>query len=408
MASIADPIKSEPVMQQCINWGIVSNLCVGILGPGLLCMPWAVEKAGIVGATILFLITCGLNLITSRFLLYLSNKNSKEPISVNVESPLLGRRKSSISEIHENSTIMYSSLEELAGEVLSPTYRIITAVSVIIFLAGCIVGNMIALKTATQALFHSFGGYMFPTFICIIYCISAFCNTEILGKYTSPAGLLALFIVSGCLCARTSFSNFDLVRPVSIMEAFPIATFAFTVQPYILGICAGSEGTSVVNENSLFVAFFICFTLYTSVGIVGYATFGNQVAPNVLTNFNSDDWLAILTNACMMIVIIACAPVNIFPVRHAIMELGQLRANNCGSFAYYIITAILVFIPYLMAIRGWDMATVFSITGNTACVLTCYFLPCIAIISQTKNWEDIIWPGTVCFISLVMSALAVF
>lgn len=399
-------IKQTEKDAPAVDFGMISNVCVGILGPGLLCMPWAVNKGGIVGALGLFIVAALLNVITTKFLLSRSSvpywEKAQTGWRTHAESPLLGDLKGNDCD----TSCKYSSLEELAGEILGALPRLITAGCVIVFLIGCISGNMVALKTATEALFPSFGHMFFAMFIVIILMISSTANVEFLGKYSSPLGLLALCAVTVALCLQCKFEHRTLIQRPTIMEAFPIATFSFTVQPYILGICSNSRSPKSTCENSIYVAFIICFVLYSTVGIVGYTTFGDAVAPNVITNFESNSFFGLMTNVCMMVVIIACAPVNIFPVRNAILELAHIDGKDNG-FVYRLVTAVLVFIPYTFALMGLNMATIFSFTGNSACIITCYMLPCMAVMFQTKSWREILWPGFIFFISLAMSLCAV-
>jgi len=390
---------------------MISNVCVGILGPGLLCMPWAVNKGGILGALGLFVIAAWLNVVTTKFLLSRSSVPSWEKAQTGwrtfakAESPLLGDLRGNDFD----ANYKFTSLEELAGEILGALPRVVTALSVIIFLIGCISGNMIALQSASMALFPTLGHIIFPIFIFLIFSISATADVEFLGKYSSPLGLVALCTVTVALCIQSKFEHVTLIQRPTIMEAFPIATFAFSVQPYILGICANSRVAKSTCENSMYVAFLICFFLYSIVGIVGYTTFGNAVAPNIINNFEPENSLAKVTQVCMMVVIITCAPVNIFPLRHAILRLLFLNEEDRQEigFMYRLVTALLVFIPYMFALAGYNMATIFSWTGNSACIITCYMLPCMAVMFQTKNCTEIIWPGFIFVVSLAMSYCAV-
>jgi len=392
-----------------VDFGMISNVCVGILGPGLLCMPWAVNKGGILGALGLFVIAAVLNVITTKFLLSRSSvpawERAQNGWRRHAESPLLGDLKGNDCD----TNCKFSSLEELAGEILGALPRLITAGCVIVFLIGCISGNMVALKTATETLFPSFGNLLFAVFPFLIFMISSTANVEVLGKYSSPLGLLALCAVTVALCLQSKFEHRNLLQRPTIMEAFPIATFSFTVQPYILGICSTSGSPKSTCENSIYVAFLICFVLYSTVGIVGYTTFGDAVEPNVITNFAGDHIIGKVLHGCIMAVVIAGAPVNIFPVRNALLMVlfsAEKDIQKIGLI-YRLITAVLVFIPYTFALMGLNMATIFSFTGNSACIITCYMLPCMAVMFQTKSWHELLWPGFIFFISLAMSLCAV-
>lgn len=305
-----------------------------------------------------------------------------------------------------NERCCSASMEELALQWLGRPGWYVTSISIILFLLGCICGNLVALKTSLGKLTNEVE-LILPVIVCLIFIVSAGANVEMLGRYTSPLGLTAIFAVALSVCARMEFSHITWLRlDTDALEAFPIISFSLTVQPYLLGIAVSTRAPRYISERSTHVGLWICFFIYLSVGVAGSITFGTRVKSDVLENYPAGDMWAFAANVCMVCAIIACAPVNLFPLRASVMDLAGLAGKDYTSTSYVVVTACLVFIPYAIASMQWDLAAIFSLTGNTSCLILCYLLPCLIVLQSPRriHW---IWPGLIIGASLILSYFAI-
>lgn len=208
-------------------------------------------------------------------------------------------------------------------------------------------------------------------------------------KYTSFGGLAAVlylvfltiwnfFIVEGA-----SFSNIPLFSDFSfaMCSAYSVFVFAFTCHQNILPIQNEAEnntpsgmmsivGSSVISAN----------VLYLIVSIFGAATYGSKVEGVLLNSFGTELPFTIARFMYVLLLILSF-PLQVFPCRICIDKMVStitpITANKLPRTVYIASTLGIIALCTFIGALDYEVKKVLGWVGATAGTFICYFLPAI-------------------------------
>jgi amino acid permease len=207
---------------------------------------------------------------------------------------------------------------------------------------------------------------------------------------------------------------------VGIFNALAIYSLTFALAAIVMPVIAPSAPSLNTRTITVGSAFFICFTIVSITGVIGYLIFGTTVKPVLLESFPADDILTIIVRAAFFVVVNASYPVvsltvgtsfarAIFGVNSSLALKGWRRAVVlfCNSSIPVVIAMFLPNIRPALAIGGalggslsnfifppliWIRMSDKKLTHwtNILCILLCIFGVIAAIVSTYESVVDAI------------------
>ncbi|KAI9330253.1 transmembrane amino acid transporter protein-domain-containing protein [Zopfochytrium polystomum] len=218
-------------------------------------------------------------------------------------------------------------------------------------------------------------------------------------RYTSALALCAvvylLLIVVGFalfpssdMPKRPSWSEIRLVRFNSFFTTLPIFVFAFTCHQNIFSIHNELIDNTVPRVGAVVrYSIWTAFSVYQVIGIIGYLTFGNAVASNVIQMYPSGP---IITGGqiALAILFLLSYPLQCHPARASLDKVISGGSHEPMSQSRYIIvTSGLLAASYVLACTVKDLSTVLSLVGATGSTAICYILPGILYYRLRENTD---------------------
>lgn len=392
----------------------VCNMSIAILGPGLLSVPYALSASGLLLGTAMMMAALGLNMYTVMLLLdsALRLPNSVEPTFESVVRHGFGKR---------------------AEQFL--------VLNIALYLFGCVCGNLIAIMKLGAVFVHWCGlrisaELLLVLLVCLVElplcCVR---DLDTLGRFSSPLGVFSLCAVAAVVVVQaltasswgpdsTGWPDPPLLpEGRSLLLTFPIATFSFSAQPYVLPLLfhqvlpraerpSGAHVSQAQREDGeplsrmqpyskedrrkalrvVYAAMALCALLYMATGLFGVLQLGDlqHVKSNVLLSYPADDAVACITSAVMTVAVATCLPINIFPLRQLLCaHMGVSEGSGSESHWAYIGLqgGLILALATVTACFVSNLGKVFDVTGATACLTCCYVLPCLAAAKWDGRWS---------------------
>lgn len=371
--------------------GAICNMSLAILGPGVLSIPFALASAG-----------TGLGLVMMLVAMWMNDYTVLRLLDVSLTLP------PGTARTYENVAMA------AGGARFGPTARSSLQGGLVLVLFGFICGNMVAVVQLVEIVAHAADIHISHYLVLVIVVfgamapLSTISKLDTLGRFSSPMGVVSLLLLGAVALFQLAEGGGEMVgwRPLARFDSvtlvtFPLATFAFTVQPYIFTIFfedlapahyrVPAEGESAPGKVPVarlrrvtHAALFLSLIIYSSVGYAGVLRFGEAAKSNVISNYNSEDVSTLVMCVVMITTILACFPVNVFPLRaqiDAIFFDGKEQSRQ----RFLIETLCIVVAAFLVsACPGISIGKVFNITGSTGCMFVSYLLPCIFTLQLEK------------------------
>ena len=359
--------------------GPVANLCSATLGAGVLSLPFGFYQAGLVGGCVLLLLSA---------------------VSVLISIDLLVK-----------ATIHYKckTYEDLIQTALGKSARIVTEASILIFCLGCstaylisigdIVGLLFGLNYRTDAMLFIFATICLP--LSLLRLMTSLQLASSIGFFSTALLVLnaVMHFLSSSNHAPIKSILWPCSGPMSLLRGCPIFLFAFSCQ---INVCQIYDELSPSSrpkfQGMTGLAVFLCFILYSSVGVFSLLDFGDAIDANILLNYHPQD--SFLTQAAfggMAVAVICAFPVNIFPARVTLEGfLAQWRATDVltnidlvepllnGPHEHHtpspwvehvLLTLLLTGTSLLLALILPDISIVFGVLGGVPSSLIGFVLP---------------------------------
>lgn len=211
-------------------------------------------------------------------------------------------------------------------------------------------------------------------------------------KYTSFLGVVCILIVvflsifryfcylvyplsTAWIAPQTAWITTPNVGWLSGLGKF---VFSFTCHQNIFAANSEMKNNSVKRLKTLIYSVAsTAFFLYMGFGLSNYLTYGSAVKDNVINNY-PPDYLSVLVRGMYIVVMGVSYPLQVIPARKYFMNMARL-GNKSSNFKLVsvIVTTIILFSTYLIAISGIELGVVFSLVGATASTFMCLILPAL-------------------------------
>lgn len=206
--------------------------------------------------------------------------------------------------------------------------------------------------------------------------------------------ILVYYVQRDSLCGDDGWSphcggSVASVEPqLKLLKMLGICTFAFAAHVQALSVANEVQDYSQGKMNSvIFLAVFLAGGVYCVVALLGYLSFGDGVAGNVLASYPSEV-LVQIGRAAISLVVLAAYPLQCKPGRDVF--LGFLRNSSSpswraaaeGSAAYVGFTVTFVLGTYgiaLVSLNNQDgFGIILGLLGATTSTMIAYVLPTLA------------------------------
>eukprot|EP00736_Rhodelphis_marinus_P005580 Rmarinus@m.12621 len=192
------------------------------------------------------------------------------------------------------------------------------------------------------------------------------------------------------------------------ISAISIFVFGFTCHQNIFVIYNELKTPSLRRMDIVMaLSVFSVFILYSTVAMFGYLTFGEEVEANVLDSYPSDNVVTIGRLAVALLVIFSF-PLQSHAARNSILQMYAIFRKQTyeadlsnplveeeGAHAklalrtwdknYWAATAIVVLFPYGIAMAVSDLGVILSLVGATGGASLCYIFPAIFYLELERN-----------------------
>lgn len=388
--------------------GPVCNTVIGILGPALLTIPYALRSAGMLLGIALLLATA---LMSDYAIVFLIDASVLIPV---------GKMR---------------TFEDVASSAGGKVAKFTLQLSLVVMLFGCMCGNMAAAAALAHVIATALG---FPNLtyaqllsgivLCIMAPLAFVRKLDTLGKFSSPLGVFSYFVLCGVVIFEFLIDpNFDSqlqnLHPLartdsSVLACVNIAVFAFTLSPYCFSIffeeiAPGCDDPSVVPAQQVPTKRFrrvvhagvaLSFVLYMIVGVTGLLHFGTQTQSNIILNYPVTSPVTITMSILMAVSVCMSFPMNVYPLRVTVDRLvaGDKPVPSEARFITETITLVVSAFGTCLAVP--DIGKIFDVTGATGCMLLSFLLPCIFIAVLEKRVRLVV--GIVAAAGTISSAIS--
>ncbi|KAF2739623.1 amino acid transporter [Polyplosphaeria fusca] len=206
-----------------------------------------------------------------------------------------------------------------------------------------------------------------------------------------PAALLAdVFILIGLtyiywydISSMVKMGGFnptvELFNPRDFTLTIGSAIFTFEGIGLILPIQSSMRHPQHFNKL-LYLVMFIITIIFTSVGFLCYATFGDRVSVEVITNFPQTSKLVNAVQFLYALAVLVGTPVQLFPpiriIEHKIFGYRSGKRDNMTKWKKNVFrTAIVLFCGVIAAAGASDLDKFVALIGAFACVPLVYIYP---------------------------------
>ncbi|KAI9110675.1 hypothetical protein K1719_018113 [Acacia pycnantha] len=376
--------KSKASVKPASVSGAVFNVATSIIGAGIMSIPATLKVMGVIPAFLMILVIGLLAEVSGDFLMRFT---------------------------HSGGTTTYSGVMR---EAFGPAGALAAQICVMITNLGCLIMYLIIIGDVLSG--NSPGGEVhlgilqqwlgiywwtsreFALLVIVILTLPLvlYRRVESLRFSSAISTLLAVAFVGICsgmaitaLIAgkthpprflpefnrHTSFFDLFTVVPV-IVTAF---TFHFNVHPIGFELAKPSDMAVAVR-----VALVLCGAIYFSIGLFGYLLFGDSTQSDILINFDQNtsgsstgSLLNTLVRLSYAFHIILVFPISNFSLRANVDELlfPEKPALATDNKRFAILTLVLIFFSYLMAIALPDIWYFFQFIGSTSAVCLAFIFP---------------------------------
>jgi len=339
----------------------ILNLAHTIVGVGIVGLPFAVSKMGLLLGLTLFIISG----VLSGFTLFLMAE---------------------VARAYPGETMMGLSMRTI------PNLRFVADIAIITmcFGGGCTsflicIGDIMP-RVAKRFFSSNAHGYILYNrqfwIISFVILISPLVFQRTLNalRYVSALSFCCLIYVSSMVFVRAS--ELDTLpeyswgpgTAVDVLKAMPMFIFGFTCHQNMPQI-----SNELINNSRrrllcvIIGAFSIVSMIYGVVGFIGYVVFGNLVSSDYLKSFPEEDVYE-YGNLLFAIATAFIYPLWSFPLRQSFGNI-VLGYSNWTCFQHCALTSFVILVSTSIALAVSNLGTVISLVGGTSCTTISYIIP---------------------------------
>eukprot|EP00939_MAST-03C_sp_MAST-3C-sp1_P003330 g3330.t1 len=325
----------------------VFSLVSTILGGGVLSLPYAMSKTGVIGGPLLIIICAAISDFSLDLLLLSARYGSAVETFEEVAKKAFGRRAQimTVFLLFTLTWVCCVAYAVLIGDMFAPlvTYAI---PGVTISSDGWNRKLLVVICSAAVAplgMFRSLNALRFT---------SAFCVCSV--------ALLAICIAIRSIKRGVVFSNHDAhdfghVRywPESfadVLSSLPIYFVSYLCHFNVLSThCEMKQPSRARVKNVIHITISSCTFLYILAGIMGYLYRLDGTCGDILQNFSTDDVLINIGRLALALTLVLSTPLLVLPCRNAFYRLCMMVRHDCSKRKFIDISS-----PSFQNLRSLD------------------------------------------------------
>eukprot|EP00002_Diphylleia_rotans_P011786 TRINITY_DN2319_c0_g2_i1.p1 TRINITY_DN2319_c0_g2~~TRINITY_DN2319_c0_g2_i1.p1 ORF type:complete len:461 (-),score=102.55 TRINITY_DN2319_c0_g2_i1:4-1386(-) len=362
-------LPKERVKPLASTLSSIFNLTNTTVGAGVLTIPYALSKTGVLLGVALIMAVCLVAGLSHLLLIDLADKTkctTYRELAIYTFGPRAGRFVDFVIIFYTIGTliaypiIIGGNLPDVIQEITEAWFSgewpfsenegralLMSLTMFIVIVPTSMLPNLDALKhTSMMAI------------TCIAYLMVVILYTYAAGTQESKDN--DVVYVSG---------DFDLFL------AFPLISVSFTAHYNVLRIYHEYENRSRERMKRVIVASLaIISCLYLLIGVPGYLAFRADVEDDILTNLDEDKPWNVVAKFGLVLTIVFSYPLVVFATRSSLHSfLFPTKASTIDRLR--VLTLVLATISLVVAIFVPDVSVVFSFTGSSFGVMIVYILP---------------------------------
>eukprot|EP00927_Polykrikos_kofoidii_P002192 TRINITY_DN10859_c0_g2_i1.p1 TRINITY_DN10859_c0_g2~~TRINITY_DN10859_c0_g2_i1.p1 ORF type:complete len:451 (-),score=66.04 TRINITY_DN10859_c0_g2_i1:9-1361(-) len=382
-----------------VPWAIVT-LTQNILGAGILTLPFAFKCAGLLGAIALISLIFGLSVLSMGVLLLVSNHCGEFSYS-GLALRSLGDRSSTLVSMAVlfftlgggiSYPILLGQFLQLVGvELGAPDWFTVNLwMAIAIILVGWPLSCAPSLGFLMRA---SLAGLTSILFTVMVVVLRYFDNT-----YDGPEK-----------------NNFSMLEVQTFGEGFPVLVCAFgahycipllyhEVAPKIgalatlgpsMSVGSSEEDTNVAFGRMMRVivgAVSLSTVVYSTVGFVVYATFGQTTESDFSINFAADDKLLLAVRLSLSVAICVSFPLCLVSARDALFNIVlKPRGWRMTPAVRITVSTILSAFCLSVAMLSGDVGVVSAYSGSVFGTPVCFIIPPVMYLCLPRQYQQPKW-----------------
>lgn len=287
--------------------GCIISLVFSALGAGILSLPWAMAKLGLIVGMCVILASAMFSYATMEMLI--------------VSGKIRG----------------HCDYADTMADILGPPGAVLVNVIVAVDSAGAICVFYKYMAGSVQMLSASVG-YDIPLSVLIVIMSFGIVFPLSLPRritamqYVTMASIVPLAMVTGVIVAQcprhSSWTRVEsMLWPADLLsieaaQACSAIFFSFMCHMNLWAVCNELTDAVPCRTSKLFRrVVLILFVVYGTVAIAGAVSFGNATPANVLEAYPADDVANVIAHLLMSVMLIVCSVLCVHPVRHALASL---------------------------------------------------------------------------------------
>lgn len=399
----------------------IFTLVITIMGTGVLSLPYAFLKSGVILGIILVAICSGLLYFSVQLLIACRDRSQITTYPglafVAMGTPaavfttvilLLNLFGAGVSYLVALGNIAPTIVKDLTGwkYIFYEHGKYINDSSIIIAAIVCFVQLPLGFKRELSSLRFT----SLLAFFCIVYLVAYV--TLNYFNYCIGDGVGT----AHCIWEKGFYKEVNLFSTSwsDIMTSLPIMVYAFTCHPYVLPIFQELHHPIKRRmEKVLYRATFLSAGLYLSMGLFGYLTFLNKTNGNILLNNfqHSSGYLLGCLGICSSVTL--TMPLLVNTMRRSLQLLYHARYEDAthipplGTLAHVTVTVVLLVLAFLTAVVVPDLSLAFGLLGSTVNPMVCFILPALFYLKIYSPGENTLTRLAAVFMAVTMFGFGV-
>jgi len=379
LLALASPLMTPQMnpRQSATTYSCTLNLMNTMIGAGILTLPYAFSKMGVImGLVVMLLAVC-----STLFCLHI--------LSVHVR-------------VFRNPS--YSKL----ATVTMPRFKVLVDFAIALMCFGnsigylCIIGDnvsdaVLGISSAAKGVLIDRRFWISLTVVCVIAPVSTLKNLHSL-RYLSTVSIVMTTFITAVLCLYayepdkyfsdakmdcTSESWYIGLPPgtgvLDVLREVPLFVFGFTCHQNILSLCTEAK-TQRQKEFNRIIYYGVggVALIYTLFALTGFYLIGTALKADILTCLPKDSPLVLVCRLGISMNVTFSMPLQVHPTRDSISSMifgGGVRAKDLSPLKYYGLTLGVVVCATGVALVVTSIDTIFGLVGAVCGLFICYILP---------------------------------
>lgn len=374
---VEEGIAPHKKIQKILSVRAASNLFISVVGAGVLGLPYAFKRSGLVQGTVVMVLIAALNLHC--MLLLVKCKKRLE------------------------STAGVVTYNEVAATVLGKTGQRIVEVLLILSQSGFCVAYMVfiaqnlAPMTGYRGFWFVLGACPVVVSLALLRGVRALAPFSLVADVANILGMIVVFYdYFGAFKQRVEFAEFKSFSNLPFL--FGVVIYSYEGIGMILPVEASMKRKEKFPLTLTFVMTLITI-IYVSFGAVGYAAYG-EATRDIITLNLPHDWSTIAVKLALCLGLLFTFPVMLVPVFEILERslqqkesFGDKYSDQTQGVLFSVVRIALVLFIALVAAGVPGFGLFISLIGSLACASLSFIVPALCHLILFKSDLNWFWVG---------------